>query len=70
MQTKSIQAGEQSAKAAYNTSVKRTEALLKDIDGALVAHIEGQMENKNNWGYVGDINRINDLLEQVLSAIK
>lgn len=49
----------------YLAAIKR----LVDIETLLEMHAEVAADNKKNWGFAGDLNELNDILESAIQCI-
>ena len=57
------------AATEYSEKAAISRDLLKRIAARLSDHQTRQAENPNDWGYVGDLGRVNEELAQVLAAL-
>jgi hypothetical protein len=57
------------ATAAYNEKASISQDLLKRIAARLAEHQTQQAARPADWGYAGDLGRINEELAQVLAAL-
>ena len=57
------------AAAAYSQNATTAQGLLKRITTRLSEHQARQAAEPNDWGYVGDLGRVNEELAQVLAAL-
>ena len=53
----------------YSEKAAISQDLLKRIAARLSDHQTRQATNPNDWGYVGDLGRVNEELAQVLAAL-
>ena len=53
----------------YSEKAAISRDLLKRIAARLSDHQTRQAANPNDWGYVGDLGRVNEELAQVLAAL-
>ena len=53
----------------YSEKAAISRDLLKRIAARLSDHQTRQATNPNDWGYVGDLGRVNEELAQVLAAL-
>jgi hypothetical protein len=57
------------ASTDYSERAAISRDLLKRIAARLSDHQTRQATNPNDWGYVGDLGRVNEELAQVLAAL-
>ena len=53
----------------YSEKAAISQDLLKRLAARLSDHQTRQAANPNDWGYVGDLGRVNEELAQVLAAL-
>ncbi len=58
-----------SARQAYSHRQRQIGALVGQIQGLLVAHRDEAASDRLNWGYVGDLGRVIELLGEMVSAL-
>ena len=51
--------------AKYNEEMKRLETNLAKLQAQLQAHKEGAAKENHNWGWIGDLQHYNSVLEQI-----
>lgn len=56
----------QTADEAYRAAHERVSGLVKDVQKHIATHARRQAADTKNWGFVGDMNRYAELLEELL----
>jgi len=57
------------AAVEYDQKQKEAKILLKAISSALKKHEKEQSQKIEDWGFVGDLDRVNSQLEDILKSL-
>lgn len=58
------------AQAAYMARQGKIEQLISDLRGQLKSHAARAAEQPNHYGFVGDLGRVEELLEEVVDGLR
>lgn len=59
-----------SLKSEYSERLSKIDQQIIEIKGKLILHQEAFNKDANNWGYIGGLDRIEFLLNQINNFIK
>jgi DNA repair exonuclease SbcCD ATPase subunit len=57
------------AEEAYQRHLKEVQTKLQQISQEIQAHSQRQTSGTTNWGYVGDVSRVNELLGDIIEFL-
>lgn len=58
------------ADAEYKEKVRKVRSLLKDVEAGVKRHERSQSRDAGNWGYVGDMGRIAQELQDMVDSLR
>lgn len=67
--TRTDVANDQTAPEAYARRLRRVSAMLGWIEDELETHQQKQTANPGNWGFVGDLTAMDELIKRALGHI-
>jgi len=57
------------ANAAYRAARERLDERLNNLNHLVRTHAEEQFKDKKNWGFVGDMNYVIEILDQAVEFL-